>query len=396
MSGLDLRRLSRAIVYKGDIEAGELERGENEVTFRYRSDYPAAAGAVARTLPVRDTPYVERGGAVPAFFAGLLPEGRRLVAMRSRLKTSPDDEFTQLVAVGGDCVGDVRVMEPGVVADQQEVSVSGMPDSFRDLFSQLLDRPLDDTAVPGVQDKISESMISLPASAKWGPAIVKLTPPTHPRIVENEAFFLDLAAKCGLEVPRHEVVHDKAGESALVVQRFDRTKRAGTITRLPQEDSIQLMGRWPEAKYRVSTREVFHTVAEAASAAPPELLKLTRLFALSYVIGNGDLHGKNVSLYRSGGLWKLTPAYDILSTLPYGDRTMALELEGRNDNIRQRDLIAVASREGLNETAARKAILAVCIACEKALPDLDEIKLDGTRTEDLRRVMTKRISDLRE
>lgn len=395
MAQVDLRRLTRAIVFKGDEPAGEISRDDREVSFRYRPDYPVSGEAVARTLPIRNAPYVERGGAVPAFFAGLLPEGRRLAAIRSRLKTSADDEFTQVIAVGTDCIGDVRVLAETATREPEPVTLSGMPDSFRDIFAGLLERPLDDDAIPGAQEKISSSMISLPAAARWGPAIVKLTPSAFPRIIENEAFFLDLARRCGLEIPRYEIQKDRSGESALVIERFDRRVTRGDLTRIAQEDVMQLMDRWPADKYRITTRELFHAIAQNTSAPPPELRKLTKLVVLSYVIGNGDLHGKNVSIRKVDGIWRLTPVYDVICTLPYGDRTMALDFEGRDDNIRLRDVLAVAGREGLNEKATRAAVLEVCTACEEAIPRIPEIGFDEKRTQDIQRVMAKRIADLR-
>jgi serine/threonine-protein kinase HipA len=394
MPASDLRRATRAVVYKGDAVAGELVRDGDDIRFTYRDDYPVDLGPVARTLPVRTQPYIERGGAVPAFFAGLLPEGRRLSAIRAELKTSADDEFTQLIAVGADCIGDVRVIAPGTTP-VEPIDIPERPTEFRALFSAILsERPLADRSIPGVQDKISNSMISVPVTGRFGPAIVKLTPAAHPRIVENEAFFLDLAKECKLPVPRHEVVHDGAGEAALVVERFDRIVTKDHVTRIPQEDAVQLLGRWPSAKYLISTREVFETVAANTTAALPELQKLITLFALSYVIGNGDLHGKNVSVYRTGGLWRLTPVYDLLSTLPYGDQTMALAFEGRDDNIRLRDFIALASRERLPEKATRAAISRVCDVARAAIPRLAQIGLEQRATEDLARVMQKRITDL--
>src|SRR5204862_415986 len=77
-------------------------------------------------------------------------------------------------------------------------------------------------------------------------------------------------------------------------------------------------------------------VAELGSAPIVEVAKLVRLVAFSYLIANGDLHAKNVSLRTShaDGRIELTPAYDLVSTLPYGDRKMALALDGRDDNLK--------------------------------------------------------------
>jgi serine/threonine-protein kinase HipA len=397
----DFRHIDVATVVKGERSAGELRRDRDDVTFTYSESYATSdAPPVATTLPKRSTPYVERGGAVAPFFAGLLPEGRRQSAIRTQLKTSADDEFTQLIAVGADCIGDVRVLVDESVGESrawEPIEVPAKTSTFRDLFADLLqNRPLDDHSVPGVQDKISNSMISVPVKGRYGAAIIKLTPAGFPKIVENEAFFLGVAHAAGLAVPKFELVKDKSGETALVVQRFDRVGAGDKVRRIAQEDAIQLLNRWPSAKYRVTPREVFDAVAAATAAPLVECQKLLKLFALSYVIGNGDLHGKNVSVYQAKNLWQLTPVYDVLSTLPYGDRNMAISLEGRDDNLRSRHFVDLAGRVGLNERTVRKSLDDVLSACSAAIDRLGEIGLDTRKTDDLATTMAKRISDLKD
>lgn len=402
---IDFRRVMSAEVRKGGVVAGDITRDADETEFRYRPEYLAGKGGdVATTLPRRSQPYRERGGAVAAFFAGLLPEGRRLTAIQTQLKTSADDEFTQLVAVGRDMIGDIQVVPENLDLDD-ELSVVELPDvpddelDLQRLFETMIGRrPLAGPSIPGAQDKLSgdvSDMISVPVTGRrFGPSIVKLSPPGYPLIVENEAFFLEVAKRCGLSVPRHQVIRDEAGVTALVVERFDRIVKGGATTRVAQEDSLQLLGRWPSAKYLVSTREVFRAVARRSAAPPVESLGLIRLFALGYVIGNGDLHGKNVSVYQLNGLWRLTPVYDMLSTLPYGDSRMALDLEGRDDNIRFRDLAALAARERVNEAAVRRAVDQVCTACDAAIDGAVTIGFDERTTNHLIRTVRKRIADL--
>ena len=74
----DAKTVDLADVYKGDQLAGYLTRTSESVSFQYTREYIAGTNdAVASTLPVRVTPYVTGAGSVPAFFAGLLPEGAR-------------------------------------------------------------------------------------------------------------------------------------------------------------------------------------------------------------------------------------------------------------------------------------------------------------------------------
>ena len=107
MSLADLKRVAVAGVWKGGVLAARLSRDADGNTFSYEPAYDGPP--VCFTLPRDVAPVRCLGGALPPFFSGLLPEGRRLNAIRSATKTSADDELTLLLAVGNDTVGDVQV-----------------------------------------------------------------------------------------------------------------------------------------------------------------------------------------------------------------------------------------------------------------------------------------------
>lgn len=340
----ELRRSAAADVWKGDRPAGRLVRDGQDVVFTYRADYLADPGpAVARTLPLTPEPVRTPAGAVPPFFAGLLPEGARLRAVVAGTRTSEDDHLTLLLAVGADTIGDVRVIpegavpvEPPITVAEEDISSVRLAEVFaRAVSPDPLD--LERIALPGVQAKVSASMISAPVVTSVGPAILKLNPEREfPRLVENEQFFLSMAAGCGLTVPEHRVVVDRDGFPGLLIARFDRVVGPGGVRRLAQEDGCQLLGAYPAAKYRLKTERIATAVAAAAEdgsgSAPLALRELLLLVAFSYLIGNGDLHGKNFSgAAKTDGTWGASPAYDLVSTQPYlGWRDpMALDLYGR-------------------------------------------------------------------
>ena len=172
-----LRGIERATVLKAGTPAGTLERQTESVVFAYDSGYLAAAGeAVATTLPLSAAPVVTHApGALPPFFSGLLPEGRRLTALRGAVKTSSDDEFTLLLAVGGDAIGNVQVLPAGEQAVDVEPRVLGDDWGavrFADLFETSVgggDAGIDRVALPGVQDKVSARMINVPVTRAGRP-----------------------------------------------------------------------------------------------------------------------------------------------------------------------------------------------------------------------------------
>src|ERR1700737_1318803 len=117
---LDLREVTAADVYLGDDVVTRLARTthNDDISFAYTAS-PTDAGASIRDRSVSwsllvtgDYPLTTGGGAVPAFFAGLLPEGIRLGVVTSSTKTPADDHLTLLLAIGADPAGTARSPRP--------------------------------------------------------------------------------------------------------------------------------------------------------------------------------------------------------------------------------------------------------------------------------------------
>jgi serine/threonine-protein kinase HipA len=396
----DLRRHQAANVYVGDHLAAELRRTPAGVRFAYHLEYRKQRGpAVATTLPVSDDPVVTVAGAVPPFFAGLLPEGRRLTAIRAATKTSADDELTLLLAVGSDTVGHARVLPEGAppddADDEMPLVASAAEVSFEELFAQAVGverGQLDRVALPGVQDKISGQMIAFPVAAPRGHYLLKLDPPEFPHLVANEAFFLRAARLSGLATANAELVTDREGRQGLLVERFDRPVRDGALERLAQEDACQVLGRYPADKYLLSTEEAISGLASVTAAPVVAARDLLHQFAFAYLAGNGDAHAKNVSVFRlPGGEWRVTPAYDIPSSHPYGDTTMALTIDGKDrEDITWRSFMALGSATGVPERAVRRTLLDLVGRVDRWIGDLDQLPFDQRRIHRLRRLITDR------
>ena len=385
----ELRRVDAAEVFKGPHRAGTLARGEGPVRFTYDPDYLADGGPpVATTLPLGPDPISGTGaGAVPPFFAGLLPEGRRLAGLQRAVKTSADDELTVLLAVGGDAIGDVRVVpsgeQPATVAPSVEVD-DWTTVRFDDLLAQATGGG-DRSAIPGIQDKLSAGTIAIPLGGGSGRAILKLDPPEYPHLVANEAFFLEAARASGLDVASSVVVHDATGRPGLLVSRFDRMLDGDTVMALAQEDACQVLGRYPADKYRVSTELVVTALTGVAGAPVVAARDLVRQVAFAYLIGNGDAHAKNFSIVRVDDEWRVSPAYDVLSTHPYGDHTMALPVNGKQrEDIGRADLLALGAAVALPARAVERSIDQLLDRSDGWLDRLNELPFDERRISRLR------------
>jgi serine/threonine-protein kinase HipA len=409
-STADLVTVAEADVYKSGRLAGHLRRDGDDVEFRYAEDYLAdpTLPAVAVTLPRNAEPVRATAGAVPPFFAGLLPEGARLQAVTAGARTSVDDHLTLLLVVGADAVGDVQVLphgepptDPPALLDPRRTASDDFTEVFARATSTEPDQ-LDRIALPGVQVKVSAARISTPVGTTSGPAILKLNPDGYPQLVQNEHFFLGLAGACGLPVPDHRLLPDRAGRLGLLVERFDRVVVAGGPPhRLAQEDACQVLGRYPAAKYRLTLQEVATGLSRAVEVAggsrPLALRRILETAAFSYLIGNGDLHGKNLSIRQApSGLWEVTPAYDLLSTQPYtGWRDpMALPMYGRANRLSRRWWLDAAGRLGLTERALTRVLDRLVGGTRAHLDRLGEIGLDEPATERLRGLIATRCDEL--
>ncbi|MCB0384894.1 MAG: HipA domain-containing protein [Bdellovibrionales bacterium] len=347
-------------VYKGKDLAGELRRTKKGCEFIYDKIFlsnPSDMG-ICFAMPKSQSSYRHDGVNLPPFFAGLLPEGLRLKALIKGLKTSEDDLFTLLAAIGDRCVGDVYVQRSGeIIPRPTPLKLSEV--DFYQLFKDSLGVDVVQSTsegLAGVQDKISAAMISFPLNiAKKDKAyILKLNPKGKNNLLQNELACLQLAKKCGLQVNKAKLVKDKNKNLGLLIERFDRRPSdQGGMEMLHQEDACQLLDLYPADKYRISYRQIAEALEKYSTAPLLDLLALIQVYAFSYLIGNGDLHGKNVSLQRdhSNGRAQLTPFYDLICTYIYKDRKMALKLDGKDDNIKRKSLIQFGARHGLAQRA---------------------------------------------
>lgn len=228
--------------------------------------------------------------------------------------------------------------------------------------------------------------------------ILKLTPPAMPGLVENEYFFMQMARALSLETGLCRLIHDRDKQAGLLVERFDRRylKVEKRTQAIHQEDACQFLGRYPADKYRLRIAQIADGMNRLCASPKVEIARLIRLLAFSYLICNGDLHARNISIgeYRRPGAFSLSPAYDLLSTLPYGDRSMALEFEGRKDNFRRTDFVNFGKRYGIREGAVRAILDELSDLSAPWLLRLDETGLRPKQTLDLKRIMSKRRADL--
>ncbi|MFJ5862087.1 type II toxin-antitoxin system HipA family toxin [Pseudarthrobacter sp. NPDC092439] len=367
-----------ADIYKAGVLAARLERHDGGTRFSYLPAYLETGGpAVATSLPLSSEPVLSAAGAAPPYFTGLLPEGRRLNALRRSIKTSADDDLSLLIAAGGNPVGDVQIVGHGEPLDPDDHAVRLNPKQPVD-FDQLLGDPdlIDPVALAGVQDKMSAGMISVPVSATGRQFILKLNAPEYPHVVENELAMFRYAARLRIPLSRVRLIRDVAGRPGLLVERFDRVPLPGGglqgVQRLAVEDGAQVLKLYPADKYNVGYGQVCRALADYCSAPMPALRNLAIQAAFAWLTGNGDLHAKNVSMVQQPhGEWTIAPVYDIPSTVVYGDKTLALALNGKRTGISRRHFLGWAAELGLTDRTAAQVVDTALKASGPLIGDLE-------------------------
>jgi len=332
------------------------------------SRYPLGTPLLSLILPVQRQRHTER--VVRPFLDGLLPEGQARLAIAYDFDLPASDTYGLLRAIGRDCAG-ALVIQP---ADQPTPPVASTlraePISDADierLVANLRTAPLgaDErvrVSLGGVQEKL---LLTQMPGGTWGRP-VDGTPSTHilkppiarfPATVENEAFCMRIARHLGLKVATVHVA-PIGGRPLLVVERYDRVVHPdGTMERIHQEDLCQATGVPPEKKYEEYGGPTLRRIARLleAAAAPDVLEDLLRALTVHVLIGNGDAHAKNFSILHSpSGALTLSPLYDLLCTLHYGDVRLAMTVDGaaRLDEVTAARIVNEASRWGLSRQRA--------------------------------------------
>lgn len=313
-------------------------------------------------------------GALPGYFANLLPEGAlRGVLERSLADAWAGDDVSLLAALGDDLPGAVRVRpsaEP--LGSVQGAELSGAASSEEQAGLRF--------SLAGVQLKFSmlaaDDRLTLPAHGEHGDWIVKLGTVPYAHFVENEHATLQWARACGFEVPECRLYapgaleglprqHAPEGSPVLAVRRFDRRDGA----RVHQEDFAQIMEKTRpprgNGRYKYDAKAESLAVLVRRIVGEEAYLELVRRLAFVIASGNFDAHLKNWSLtYPDGRTPQLSPLYDQICTVvwPAHDRELALKLAGTRqagqvDAARLRFLAGKAgASEGATVAAAAETV----------------------------------------
>lgn len=221
--------------------------------------------------------------------------------------------------------------------------------------------------VPGVQKKLSLCLFSEGSR----PRLTLLNYPIgfilKPQVMdfdalpEAEQLVMSMAQEAGLDVAPHALISG-GGSFAYITKRVDRIFENDRVKMLAMEDFCQLECRLTEDKYRGSYKRCAKIVEKYSSNREHDLVELYKRVVFSYLVGNSDMHLKNLSLVETAegsGEYVLSPAYDLLPinvVMPEDDEELALALNGKKANIRKKDFLIFAQECGFSREHAEKMI----------------------------------------
>ena len=340
-----IKRL-RISVPSGD--SGTLEKTHR---FSFAYDHAAQHGhQVSLTMPVRLLSYSR--GAIHPIFEQNLPEGfvreRIIERLRKHIRI---DEMMFLALQRNYGIGRLQYHSsrfPDSEAGKENLSEILSWQGRGSLFNELVDKYLLQTSVSGVQPKVlvgdSRATFHTPG------LIIKSGLDEYPGLAVNEYFCMTAAKNCGLEVPEFYLSDD---HSLFIMQRFDLYDDG---ERLGVEDFSVLLGERADDKYRGSYESLANVVKMYCASPQRDLQSFFSLIVLCVAVGNGDAHKKNFSLLyddiRKPETIRLSPAYDIVSTLPYlKNDTPALKMNGHKKSFPGKaELNRFGKRIGIKKT----------------------------------------------
>ena len=352
-------------------------------------------------------------GELPAFFAGLLPEGplrKRLEATRKDPRDK--DDFGILAAAGEDLPGALKVLpaDLGKLTDKARAyGVTGGADNLEITVPESAAEGA--AALSGVQNKLALSTVTagkrytLPVHGKLSDLIAKLPPPGDDSQIFNEYVAMTLAASAGVNIATcRPLKMDTIDMPDLVevigpdmhylaVDRFDR----GPSAAVHVEDACQALTMRPEQKY--AKREKFVRLLQLLNRLSRKSIDDVRQFITRQVVNtllaNSDAHLKNFSLIYHNGLDpELSPAYDIVCVSAlhnfagYGTNVAidAIQRAETVDTYRQ-----VAKDAGLATKVVESAVRAAVDLAQDTWPALLK-DLDATKP--ITGIITERLKNL--
>lgn len=300
--------------------------------------YGRGSTILSLALPLVTSPRADGLAARRNFFEEILAEGTARTRLADIARLDDSNTMALLRRYGRDVAGAVQIWDPTDPDEPRTPSMAPIGVArVRELLTEVKRAPIGNTSarrmslLAGVQDKIvlarfddewAEPLDGYPSTHILKPVVAAL-----PSVIFDEEYGARIARHLGLaNFDTHIEQFD--GVSALVIERYDR----GPEGRIHQEDFNQALGLRGDAKYEVNGNPGLIAIANLlrGSVGRRAVEDLLRMTTLSIVVGNLDMHAKNVSiLHLPDGMTQLAPMYDVVPQVhqPF-DKDFAFAING--------------------------------------------------------------------
>ncbi|MFP4467042.1 MAG: type II toxin-antitoxin system HipA family toxin [Candidatus Goldiibacteriota bacterium] len=381
----------RLEVYLYDKKTGILEDNGSELIFRYDA---GADAPLSIRMPVREKEY--RDKECRPFFENLLPEGNMRVLVAQKERVSPENVFSLLDKIGGDCAGAVSLYEEGTAPETdtgrepEEINNNSLYEIIRSQqnFPLLTGKNIR-LSLAGAQSKfavyISGGKMYYPGSGFFSSHLIKPENSSFKSLAVNEFFCMELAGRMKITAPKVQLkkVRDK---TYLVISRYDRMHKNGERKRIHQEDLCQALGCLPGRKYQKEggpgIKDCYGFLRN--ETAIPSLENFMSVIIFNYLAGNCDAHAKNFSILHNPSeaeVYALAPFYDIVSTEVYESlsKEMAMKTGSAWDirEVQKSDFYKTAAELNIKEKEMDRLIKKFSGIAEKSAVLSREIKEMG-------------------
>ncbi len=188
---------------------------------------------------------------------------------------------------------------------------------------------------------------------------------------------LQLGREAGFQVPAFALV-DMPDDMppALLVERFDIRDDARDRRLLAMEDFCSVLDLPPSAKYDGTIERMARALRPLSTDPIRDLEILFRRALFAWIVADGDMHLKNLSLLKIAGprsrqfeSVRFSPLYDAVTTRVFpelaGDR-MAFKLAGKDDRLVRGDFLTLARTIDLPADRAEELTTKMASTLQKA------------------------------
>lgn len=347
-------------------------------------------------------------GRARAYLDGVLPEGNARTNHAIAAGVAPDDTLAMMSTFGRDTPGAVIATPAG--ADDPTRQGHYEPLTLEEVGERLrkadehspvdwTGRTVESTSLPGMVPKIALHRTAEGwAACKNGAPSTWILKVGHPQahegadVIDTEVACLELARFVGLTNVDAEILRFADGQRAIAVRRFDRhlDDDGVTVVREHQEDMAQALGlntQDPNRKFQWGKNlPSLAACAKVLRRDGGDQRDLFRLVVFTYLVGNTDMHAKNIALVRRwDGSALLAPAYDISMHLHHrrDNRRFALDVNGKTrvDEVEQMDLLNEGVSWGMTQRLALATYYSTVRDTLVALANIDRSRHPGVSDE---------------